>query len=79
MMNPALSTFLKYMGMLIPLPNLNPNLTYSTYFELYFEVQYVRAHPYEEGRASARQYITRFAHNVKYISINYNVMFSVKL
>ena len=41
-MNPALSTFLKYyVYRLIPLPNLDHNLTYSTYFELYFEVRAV--------------------------------------
>ena len=40
-MNPALSTFLKYVYVLIPLPNLNPNLTYSAYFELYSEVRAV--------------------------------------
>ena len=40
-MNQALSTFLKYVYVLIPLPNHYPNLTYSTYFELYFEVRAV--------------------------------------
>ena len=48
-MNPALSTFLKYVHVLIPLPNLNPNLIYSTYFELYLEV-----------RAGALNYSTYF-------------------
>ena len=55
-MNPALSKFLKYLYMLIPLPNLNPNLTYSTYFELYFEVRAVALNYSHEGISQSQSY-----------------------